>query len=419
MKQLIMAGLFLLLPVWSTADEWTPWAKLSDGKLNGLQFSPRSECTSSRKECALLWRIMSNYEEPLMTEVTITWDSGKSLKNVIQRVKLQPGENISAAFSVSGMALEEVSVRVLAEPGLLQHQVQQEQIRPLQDELRQAEQTRTQKKEEELRSEQARKQKRDEVRRNEQPRKQKKEKELRSEQARKQKQVEELRSEQARKQKHDQELRSELARNQKQVEELRSELARKQKQDEELRSELARKQKQDEEQRRSEQAREREREAQLRALLERKQEQPARRPMEETGKKQQESPLDLARQEFREITPSASRDERGESDERKNYTFAKPATDCITTFINTKLHNWLAYRNNCSTKLHVFYSNPGFGSLEIDAGQVETSGWECGDGCLPSFGACPEGYTVLNTALEIYTPLMQREREPFMCGKLK
>ena len=389
MKQLIMAGLFLLLPVWSTADEWTPWAKLSDGKLNGLQFSHRSECTSSRKECALLWRIMSNYEEPLMTEVTITWDSGKSLKNVIQRVKLQPGENISAAFSVSGMALEEVSVRVLAEPGLLQHQVRQEQIRPQQDELRQAEQTRTQKKEEELRSEQARKQKRDEVRRNEQPRKQKKEKELRSEQARKQKQ--------------DQELRSELARNQKQVEELRSELARKQKQDEE--------------QRRSEQARERE--AQLRALQERKQEQPARQPMEETGKKQQESPLDLARQEFREITPSASRDERGESDERKNYTFAKPATDCITTFINTKLHNWLAYRNNCSTKLHVFYSNPGFGSLEIDAGQVETSGWECGDGCLPSFGACPEGYTVLNTALEIYTPLMQREREPFMCGKLK
>jgi len=361
MKQLIMAGLFLLLPVWSTADEWTPWAKLSDGKLNGLQFSHRSECTSSRKECALLWRIMSNYEEPLMTEVTITWDSGKSLKNVIQRVKLQPGENISAAFSVSGMALEEVSVRVLAEPGLLQHQVQQEQIRPQQDELRQAEQTRTQKKEEELRSEQARKQKQDQ--------------------------------------------------------ELRSELARKQKQVEELRSELARKQKQDEEQRRSEQARERE--AQLRALQERKQEQPARRPMEETGKKQQESPLDLARQEFREITPSASRDERGESDERKNYTFAKPATDCITTFINTKLHNWLAYRNNCSTKLHVFYSNPGFGSLEIDAGQVETSGWECGDGCLPSFGACPEGYTVLNTALEIYTPLMQREREPFMCGKLK
>jgi hypothetical protein len=331
MKQLLtIVGMILLLPVWSAADEWTSWIQLNDGALNGIQFSHRSDCTGSTTDCILRWRFLSNYEDPLEVEYTLTWDSGRDLKHVTQRTRLQPGENGSAAFSVAGTALEEVSLQVITDAQKISADKERADAQLL-EQLKQEERRRDElaKEQERLRqAEQAAVKKQQEVEKQEDERKQ-----------------EELRlAEQSRK---------------------------------------------------------------------------AVQVVVPEAKPQQEVLVDLTQQATRQITASAPLGERVENNERNKYTFAKPATDCITTFINTNLHNWLAYRNNCSTTLHVFYSNPGFGALDLGPGQVETSGWECGNGCTPSFGACPEGYTVLNTDMEIYTPPMQRDRQPFMCGKLK
>ena len=281
-KQLLVVCLFILLPVLCSANEWSPWALLNDGILNGVEFSHRSDCPTSTENsgCALLWRFLNNYEDPAEVEFTITWDTGKELKSETRRTTLQPGENSSSAFSVSGTALEEVSVRAITATRT-SNTVRKTRVdaQPLQEQSLQAE--------------------------------------------------------------------------------------TRQKQENAARPDL---------QSRTQTAR---------------------------------SPL------------QGYPGEQREKDERSKYSFVKPATDCITTFINTSLNNWLAYRNNCSAAVHVFYSNPGFGALDIGPGQVQNSGWECGDGCTPSYGACPEGYTVLNTVMEIYTPRMQREQQPFMCGKLR
>jgi hypothetical protein len=129
--------------------------------------------------------------------------------------------------------------------------------------------------------------------------------------------------------------------------------------------------------------------------------------------------LGQPRQGISQTASSSPEGNRGPFSGKKEYSFIKPATDCITTFINAEMNGWLAYQNNCSSAVHLFYSNPGFGSLDIGPGEVETSGWECDESCTPSFGACPEGYSVLSTTMDIYTPQMQRERKPFMCGKAK
>ena len=65
MKKCILSfHIFLLfaLPCLVCADDWSPWAQLDDGALNGIEFSHRSDCPVSAKDpaCTLRWRFLSN-----------------------------------------------------------------------------------------------------------------------------------------------------------------------------------------------------------------------------------------------------------------------------------------------------------------------------------------------------------------------
>ncbi len=544
MKQLLVLFLFFLVPICCLADDWTQWDQLNDGALNGIEFSHRNECSAAMKgpNCTLQWRFLSNYEEPVMVEYTIAWDVGNQLKSEHRRITLQPGENSCTSFTVSGADLEEISVRVVTDPKLVQEAEPtrtEPQPAPLtekeQEELRRAKRAKQQEQEDLRRAEKAqqqeeltrlaekvKKQQQDELNRAavkaekqeeltraaEKVEKQKQEELNRAaDSAQKQeelsraaekietrkreelKQVAEKAQKQeelsraaakAEKQRHEELSRAaekaqkqeELARaavkaekqkqeelslatekakqqeelsraaekaQQQQQEELikAAEKAQQQEQEELILAEKARQQEQ-EKLRRAKRARQQEQED-LRRAEKARQLEPVELKTEELKKKthvnaalppqqreetkQKEEPqrlqLSQARRVIDRASPSTPRGDGGESDEKKQYALVKPATDCISTFSNININNWLAYRNNCSYAVHVFYSNPGFGSIDIAPDQVETSGWECEEGCTPSFGACPAGYTVLNTAMEPYTSQMQRGRDPFICGKLK
>ena len=503
MKHLLLICFALLLPIYCSADDWSGWEPLNDGALNGVEFSHKNECAAAMKgpNCILSWRFLSNYEEATMAEFTISWDTGNELKHETHQILLQPGENSSTSYNVSGLALDEISLRITADQPTnnetartqtealpagkplqttdQQAQVQQEEAQ--REELRKAEQLRQQEQEELRRTKRARQQELEDLRRAEKARQQEQEELNQAEKVRSQKQ-EELRLAEMARLKELEELRlADMARQQKQEQLNRAEKARQQEQEELRLAEKARQQKQ-EELNRAEKARQQEQEALLQAekLRQQKQEELKRaekalqQEQEELAKAEQTRLLkqeelrkakrirqqeqeDLRRAEkarHQELahtspalppaeskpaseqpllrlakpkqetgqpaaTPAPQAEQGGESSDTPDYTFAKPATDCITTFVNTKGINTLAYKNSCSYAVLVFYTNPGLGTLKIGSERQETSGFECGDNCTPIYGACPEGYTVLNTSREPYTPEMQRERQPFLCGKVK
>lgn len=141
--------LLLIMPHLSNAADWSPWAQLDDGALNGIEFSHRSDCPSSGKEsaCTLFWRFLSNYENPVEVEYTISWGTTKGIKSKIQRAKLKPGENSPATFTVTGTALEDVSARIVADKQTLNaarqslteaQQLQEQQQRQAQEQEEQA-----------------------------------------------------------------------------------------------------------------------------------------------------------------------------------------------------------------------------------------------------------------------------------------
>jgi hypothetical protein len=470
-KLLIIASLFVLSPVWCCATDWSRWAQLDDGALNGVEFSHRSDCPVSAKDpaCALRWRFMSNYEEPTDVDFTLSWETAKGLKKKTQRVKLKPGENSSTTFSVSGTALDEVSVRLIADPRTISaarqalteaQQLQEQQQRQALEQQEQERAAQEQKvkdrqrfaaltrKEQQRREDEARQQQEEQAARQQ-------EAAFRQQEAAQREQEAEAQARRDRKQQAEEDAeaqeRSDEARSRRseentqmwknaingisqslqnsadkssaawgQVAQMNQEVAeqkRRQKEERERRAEDARlsqqrdaqRQQEREDARRAEQAQERERLAQ------------AQRRQEEQQRQQDQQRRQVAQtqESTRQIVASAAQSERGESDERRNYTFARPATDCITTFINTKMSNWLAYRNKCSSTVHVFFANPGFGSFEIGPGKVETSGRECGDGCTPLYVACPEGYTELNTDMTNYLMADLRAGKSFQCGKHK
>jgi hypothetical protein len=98
-----------------TGRNWSPWYKLDDGGLNGIEFSHKNDCPpGGTATCTHRWRFNSNYETPVVIEYTISWDAfGPREKS--ERVKLQAGINESAVFTVSGTALDEVTVRLIAD----------------------------------------------------------------------------------------------------------------------------------------------------------------------------------------------------------------------------------------------------------------------------------------------------------------
>ncbi len=493
MKHLFIIGLTLLFPFYCSADEWTAWDPLNDGALNGIEFSHRDDCIAAMKgpNCTLSWRFLSNYDAPATAEFTITWDAGNELKSETRRVTLQPGENSAPSFSVSGIALDEVSVRVIAdEQTIAVTQQTPTETQPLQqnlqetEELHRAKRARLQEQEDLLRAEKARQQEQAEQalaaemkqkqeqntlalaaemkRKQEQEKlalaaemKQKQEQDklaLAAEMKRKQEQdkialaVEKKRKQEqeklalaaetkrkqeqeklAMKRKQDQEIRDLVAEMKRKQEQRKLSLTpdTKRKRDEEMSQSAASVQKLDRPVLAVEVKQKLEQKGPARAAeLNRQQEEIQPAPLqlqpEESGAKQGVPPLlGQPYQGISKATPSSLEDSRSQFSGKKEYSFTKPATDCITTFINADMNDWLAYQNNCSSPVHLFYSNPGFGSLDIGPGEVETSGWECDESCTPSFGACPEGYAVLSTTMEIYTPQMQREKKSFLCGKLK
>lgn len=102
-----------------TGRGWSPWYKLDDGGLNGIEFSHKNDCQpGGTASCDLQWRFSSGYETPVEIEYTIAWESGGPQK-MSERVKIEPGINVSDAFTVKGSALDEVSVRLISDKKIL------------------------------------------------------------------------------------------------------------------------------------------------------------------------------------------------------------------------------------------------------------------------------------------------------------
>jgi hypothetical protein len=126
----------------SDAQDWTPWQKLDDGALNGIEFSYRDNCPpTGAVDCNHLWRFSSGYESDVTVEYTIAWETGSGIKEKTARTVLKPGENMDDSFSVAGKALDEVSVKIIAEKEVLaaaRRQVESER-RLMEETQRQAE----------------------------------------------------------------------------------------------------------------------------------------------------------------------------------------------------------------------------------------------------------------------------------------
>ncbi len=126
----------------SDAQDWTPWQKLDDGALNGIEFSYRDNCPpTGAVDCNHLWRFSSGYESDVTVEYTIAWETDSGIKEKTGRAILKPGENMDDSFSVAGKALDEVSVKIVAEKEVLaaaRKQVESEQRR-MEETRRQAE----------------------------------------------------------------------------------------------------------------------------------------------------------------------------------------------------------------------------------------------------------------------------------------
>ncbi|ACD93958.1 hypothetical protein [Trichlorobacter lovleyi] len=102
-----------------TGRGWSPWYKLDDGGLNGIEFSHKNDCPpGGTAACNLQWRFSSAYETPVEIEYTIAWENGGPQKRS-ERVNIQPGVNVSDAFTVKGAALDEVTVRLISDKKIL------------------------------------------------------------------------------------------------------------------------------------------------------------------------------------------------------------------------------------------------------------------------------------------------------------
>ncbi len=105
----------------SVAQDWSPWQKLDDGALNGIEFSFSNDCPpTGALDCNHLWRFSSGYETDVTVEYTISWDTGTGMEKKSARTTLKPGENRDDSFAVVGAALDEVSVKIVAEQQVLE-----------------------------------------------------------------------------------------------------------------------------------------------------------------------------------------------------------------------------------------------------------------------------------------------------------
>jgi len=146
--------IFILIQVLagvSFAAEWSPWYKLADGALNGIEFSFKDDCPSrDSTTCNRWWRFSSAYETPVTVESVIVWEGSAGSQKKRDRLTLKPGVNSSPAFTLYG-AIDEVTVRVIADERVLdeaRQEVAAEQERKAQekqhkvDEARRAEEAR-------------------------------------------------------------------------------------------------------------------------------------------------------------------------------------------------------------------------------------------------------------------------------------
>jgi hypothetical protein len=122
MRYLLILVLLIMCATSALAETgrgWSPWYKLDDGGLNGIEFSHKNDCPpGGTAVCNLQWRFSSGYETPVEIEYTIAWESSGPQKKS-ERVKIQPGVNVSDAFTVKGSALDEVTVRLISDKKIL------------------------------------------------------------------------------------------------------------------------------------------------------------------------------------------------------------------------------------------------------------------------------------------------------------
>jgi hypothetical protein len=124
MKQYLTPCLLTLLvsaaPLFSHAGDWSSWQKLNDGALNGIEFSFSNNCPpAGASDCVHRWRFSSNYDGDVTVDYTLAWDTGTGIREKIDRIRLNPGENRGESFSVIGRGLEEVSLKIVAEKQVL------------------------------------------------------------------------------------------------------------------------------------------------------------------------------------------------------------------------------------------------------------------------------------------------------------
>jgi len=85
--------------------------------------------------------------------------------------------------------------------------------------------------------------------------------------------------------------------------------------------------------------------------------------------------------------------------------YAQPQENCVTDFYDPGMYNWLSYRNQCGTSVHVqFVSNqPSVisGSMDIKPGAHASTGYSA-DQVNAAAGVrryvCPAGYLAYDTA---------------------
>ncbi len=121
-----IASLFIITNLWFCpilchASGWSPWYKLDDGGLNGIEFSHKNDCPpGGRTVCTHWWRFNNGYETPMEIEYTVAWDAGFGIRSKSGQATIRPGVSESPDYTVSGVALDEVSVRIIADRKLLQ-----------------------------------------------------------------------------------------------------------------------------------------------------------------------------------------------------------------------------------------------------------------------------------------------------------
>ncbi len=104
----------------SHARDWSPWQTPDDGALNGIEFSFADNCPpAGAVNCDHIWRFSSKYEGEVTVEYTIAWKTGNGVREKTARITLKPGENQDDSFKVVGTALDELSVKIVADKELL------------------------------------------------------------------------------------------------------------------------------------------------------------------------------------------------------------------------------------------------------------------------------------------------------------